>query len=209
ATSGETTSRLAARFDLQVAVNGSHFFPFRSETPWDYYPRRGEPVDVLGVAVSDHEPYSQSFSQWPKFCFEEERAYLCGAEGMKSAPHAISGQRLLVRRGSRNANMQGPLPQEPLPRTAVGIDASGKKVWLVVVDGRQKNYSEGLSLFELGDFLQQLGAYYALNLDGGGSTTMVAEMDGRLKVLNAPYHVHIPMRERPVANALGVSIREP
>lgn len=57
------------------------------------------------------------------------------------------------------------------PRTAIGILESGDYV-MVVSDGRT-DASEGLSLYELADFLKGLGAVTAYNLDGGGSSTMV------------------------------------
>lgn len=58
------------------------------------------------------------------------------------------------------------------PRTAVGIDASGKTAYLAVVDGRRSD-SKGMTMTELAAFMQQIGAYNAMNLDGGGSSTMV------------------------------------
>ena len=57
------------------------------------------------------------------------------------------------------------------PRTAIGILENGDYV-MVVSDGRT-DASEGLSLYELADFLKGLGAVTAYNLDGGGSSTMV------------------------------------
>lgn len=57
------------------------------------------------------------------------------------------------------------------PRTAIGIIEQGHYM-LVVSDGRTKE-SEGLTLLELAEFMQALGAQTAYNLDGGGSTTMV------------------------------------
>lgn len=80
------------------------------------------------------------------------------------------------------------------PRTAVGISADSSRIYLVVVDGRQES-SVGMSLEELADFIVDVGAYEALNLDGGGSTTLV--IDG--EVVNSPSDEE---GERPVANAL-------
>lgn len=57
------------------------------------------------------------------------------------------------------------------PRTAIGILENGDYV-MVVSDGRTDE-SEGLSLYELAEFMQKLGVVTAYNLDGGGSTTMV------------------------------------
>ncbi|MBQ8131530.1 MAG: phosphodiester glycosidase family protein [Bacilli bacterium] len=57
------------------------------------------------------------------------------------------------------------------PRTAIGIVDSNHYVF-VVSDGRTSE-SEGLSLYQLGTFLKNLGVSKAYNLDGGGSSTMV------------------------------------
>jgi hypothetical protein len=66
------------------------------------------------------------------------------------------------------------------PRTGVGVTADGQ-ILLVTVDGRQKK-SKGMTLDEFGKLFQSLGATWALNLDGGGSTTMVV----RDRIVNVP-----------------------
>lgn len=58
------------------------------------------------------------------------------------------------------------------PRTGIGVRADGKII-LVVVDGRRKRWSLGPTLFGFARIMKDLGAVQALNLDGGGSTTMV------------------------------------
>ena len=94
---------------------------------------------------------------------------------------------------------------EPHPRTAVGIDRAGKTLVILLVDGRQPNYSEGVLLPELAELMHEFGIWDGINLDGGGSTTLVAEgKDGRPVVLNCPIDNRIPGRERPVANHLGI-----
>ena len=60
------------------------------------------------------------------------------------------------------------------PRTALGVRADGTLL-LLTVDGRQPEHSVGMSLPELTALLRELGAVDAINLDGGGSTTMVVE----------------------------------
>lgn len=82
------------------------------------------------------------------------------------------------------------------PRTGIGFSRHGTIVYFVTVDGRQQS-SVGMSLIEFGDLMIELGCHQALNLDGGGSTTMVVEG----KVMNSPSDAN---GERPVANALLV-----
>ncbi len=59
------------------------------------------------------------------------------------------------------------------PRTAIGWRDGGRMLLWVVVDGRQAPYSDGMTLAEVTALFQQLGATDAINLDGGGSTTLV------------------------------------
>lgn len=83
------------------------------------------------------------------------------------------------------------------PRTAIGW-TTDRRLLLVVVDGRQPAWSDGMSLDELTWLFQRLGASDALNLDGGGSTAMV--VNGA--VVNRPSDRE---GERAVGNALAVS----
>ena len=85
------------------------------------------------------------------------------------------------------------------PRTMIGSGADGA-IWLVTVDGRQPQRSVGMTLVELRDFARRLGLVNALNLDGGGSTTMWVE--GR--VVNSPSDA---AGERQVSDALIVAPR--
>jgi hypothetical protein len=84
---------------------------------------------------------------------------------------------------------------DPNPRTAVGTTPDGKLV-VVVVDGREYGYSAGMTLRRLADFMIELGCRDAINLDGGGSSTMW--LNGR--IANRPSDP----TERPVSSALVV-----
>lgn len=83
------------------------------------------------------------------------------------------------------------------PRTAAGVSHDGRTVYLVTVDGRQPRLSVGMDLHELASYMHTLGCSEALNLDGGGSTTMV--VGGQ--VVNQPSDLRGP---RPVTNSLLV-----
>jgi exopolysaccharide biosynthesis protein len=80
------------------------------------------------------------------------------------------------------------------PRAAIGIDRKGA-VHIVAVDGRQPGHSDGMTLQELGDFLLAHGITDAMNLDGGGSTTLI--VGGH--IVNRPSDAS---GERAVSNAL-------
>ncbi|MFG2710712.1 phosphodiester glycosidase family protein [Streptomyces goshikiensis] len=109
--------------------------------------------------------------------------------------------------GGREALVVAGIPQDhdgepnntPAPRTAVGFSRDGRRVRLVAVDGRQRD-SGGLTLTGLGRMMRRLGAYEALNLDGGGSTTLLAGLSGAtaLALENSPSDG----TPRPVPNGL-------
>ncbi len=82
------------------------------------------------------------------------------------------------------------------PRTGIGISKDSTKLFLFTVDGRQES-SSGMSLKEFADLMLRHGVYQGLNLDGGGSTTMV--IDG--KVVNHPSD---KTGERPVGSCLVI-----
>lgn len=83
------------------------------------------------------------------------------------------------------------------PRTAVAYDPEAGRLWVMVVDGRQGSYSSGMTLAEMTAALSATDAAEALNLDGGGSSVMVAH--GR--TMNRPSDED---GERAVRNALAV-----
>jgi hypothetical protein len=85
------------------------------------------------------------------------------------------------------------------PRTAAGVRADGMIV-LAVVDGRQPKVGVGMTIDELAALMAELGCVDAINLDGGGSTTMAVKG----QVVNSPSD---PAGERTVSDALLVFIR--
>ncbi len=74
------------------------------------------------------------------------------------------------------------------PRSAVGTNKDGSKVYFITVDGRQDGYSDGMDLTEFANYIKSKGIYDAINLDGGGSTTMAARQPGDMypSVINQP-----------------------
>ncbi|MEK4285436.1 S-layer homology domain-containing protein [Ureibacillus sp. FSL K6-0165] len=77
--------------------------------------------------------------------------------------------------------------REVAPRTVVAVSKDKKTVHFITVDGRQ-SHSKGMNMKELADYLVSLGVDTAINLDGGGSTTMAMRKYGSndVVVVNKP-----------------------
>ncbi|MFC4607413.1 phosphodiester glycosidase family protein [Streptomyces maoxianensis] len=114
---------------------------------------------------------------------------------------AVGGRELLVVDGVPQ-NHEGAGNNTAAPRTAVGFSKDGGAMQVITVDGRQAD-SGGVTLTELGLMMKQAGAYSALNLDGGGSSTLVAREPGSdaLQVENSPSDGS----ERTVPNGLALT----
>ena len=82
---------------------------------------------------------------------------------------AVGGRQHLLSVGQKVAVSDTSLE----PRTAVGVTSDGKKVILLIVDGRRSSYSVGASYAILQNILLAFGAYDGINLDGGGSSTFL------------------------------------
>jgi hypothetical protein len=124
---------------------------------------------------------------------------------LDSARHIINGAGLLRRDGVPLTDWSGEglrgegFTHTRHPRTIIGRDRAGA-IWLAAVDGRQPDYSIGMTFVDLQRLADRLDLTDALNLDGGGSTTMVI----RGQVVNRPSD---PTGARPVADAIIVTPR--
>lgn len=111
---------------------------------------------------------------------------LTTSEEWNGLEHIVGGTPLLVHNGCLVEDFKPEQTTESFlvnkhPRTAIGIKNNGDWVF-VVVDGRFYGFLGGMTMKELSQFMLDLGCVEALNLDGGGSSTMVIEG----KVINEP-----------------------
>ena len=112
---------------------------------------------------------------------------------LKDAQTALGGGPALLKEGQPTQFQSSDARH---PRSAIGWNA--EFFFLVQVDGRQPGLSVGMSLAELAAHLRRLGCTDALNLDGGGSSTLWA----RGQVMNTPSEGS----ERPMGNALLITL---
>jgi Phosphodiester glycosidase len=153
------------------------------------------------------KPYYAAQDEVPAICFRAQQK----AEIVRSGAcpvgttQAISGNEIFLTHG-QPAGQPSQWSRDwdkPYPRTAIGLDRLGAKVWLIVIDGKQPLYSEGATMKDLGAIAANLGIDSALNLDGGGSVTLAIATQNGSTVLNSPIQSKIPTWERPIANHLG------
>jgi exopolysaccharide biosynthesis protein len=201
-----TTSDFLKKFKLKLAINASYFSPFYERTPWDYYPRTGDRAAAVGEVIANGDRYSTGHQDWAVLCISSQNVATIAENGTcpPGTLNGIVGRELLVRNGRVTPEKFADSDRDkPYPRIAVGIDRSGKKLWLVIVDGKQPLYSEGFTKAELAKLFTDLQVDKAVNFDGGGSTTLAIAAGDGAQVLNAPIHVKLPTTERPVANQIG------
>lgn len=91
------------------------------------------------------------------------------------------------------------------PRTCLGIKPDGSII-LFAVDGRRPGYSMGMTLTEVANYLVEKGCVSAINLDGGGSTTMMIRLpgDSEASIVNKPSDG----KERSVSNGLLLVVKD-
>lgn len=195
-----TTSRFLSEFSQHIAINGDGFtyLPAGSAS----CAAGGDPVKVNGYAASKGNIYNTKTAA-SIFMNVNNEVTLEKAKG--TVYNAVSGDRIVLRAGQRVADLAVGTPD---PRTAIGLTQNGRGVILMVVDGRQPGYSQGVTLHELVDMLLAFGAYSGINMDGGGSSSLVIKgTDGQPRVLNSPIDSNTPGKERAVANHLGIVVR--
>lgn len=130
--------------------------------------------------------------------------YQLGIDPPMELETAVGGHVVLVAGGEPLSGLPSPGGSRA-SRTAVGINSEAKTVFFVTVDGTSS--LAGVTMDELALFMSQMGADQALNLDGGGSTTMVARKLGEFKpeLVSQPYY----KAERSLPNAIGIFNRAP
>lgn len=178
------TSTFAKQHDAAAAVNGT-FFDIENGGSVDFI-KVGDSVYATnrldnGVTRAGHQRSAivinngmLSIEKWDGTADWERQ--LKGQDVMVSGP-------LLRVNGTDETLDSGSFAETRHPRTAVGV--AGNKVIMLTVDGRQTN-SAGMSLFELSRIMRWLGCSAAINLDGGGSTTLWVDGATDNGVVNYP-----------------------
>jgi len=207
-TAGMTVSRFVENHGLQVAVNANFF------DPQEYYLAEGTPMYVSGLQVSEGKVVS------PQNTAERTASVLFDVANRATVVHtnwpavptigvysAVTGDYPVVVKGVNIGRQYLNRPgfiHDTNPRTAIGVSLDRRFLYLLCIDGRQ-SHSTGAYDFETGAWMLLVGAYDAVNMDGGGSATMAMESStGESVRINLPSAVADSGKERTVGSHFGV-----
>ncbi|MCF7838869.1 MAG: phosphodiester glycosidase family protein [Candidatus Marinimicrobia bacterium] len=199
-------ARRAEGLNMVAAVNASGWRPWNELSRWRKEIQPYPYADQLGLTISDGVLVCESPGR-PSLIFDRD-----GRPSLRLAPPnasradirvAVSGQIFVLRNGKaegRNTRAE--------PRTGYGLSADGRQVFLMTIDGRRTGYSEGATHREVGEWLRHFGAWEGLNMDGGGSTTLVllSPDQSRARIVNRPSGL---WGARAVGSNLGVYYEHP
>lgn len=178
----------------------------------------GDLRQVIGLVVSDGWLFSyprmgQSNLWDPAMAFRADGSAYCGyISGVTTERLGVAGigyengqiGTLLVENGVNRGATARVSPTVADPRTVAGVSADGRTLILAAIDGRT-GASQGMTLPEAANLLLEFGAYNGVNLDGGGSTTMVLRPPG-----GSPTLINLTTgSQRAVACHLGFRVLPP
>ncbi|MDP7205237.1 MAG: phosphodiester glycosidase family protein [Pirellulaceae bacterium] len=176
--------KLAARPSVLAYVNTNPWDSFpddQGKKNRNWYP--GQPVDIHGLAGTRGKMRSTMGPGNTSVWFDAQGHVHLGHQQDDQPQEATTGFQLILSGGKVTASEGGARH----PRTAIGTDKQGNILWLVVVDGRQRDYSEGMNIHELASTMKEIGCWAATNMDGGGSSIMgLVDKDGKMQVINSP-----------------------
>lgn len=205
-------SEVAARDHYDIAVNGDFFI---AKATRDIEGKntgyvKGKAATPVGTAMTDGRLWHQNTNRPYLEFTATNTAIIVPARSDRpvdpAARQIVGGGQIIVSDDHAIA-YHNAFATNRHPRTAGGLSDGGRELTLFVVDGRQPSLSIGMTLAQLSKEMLKLGCDNAINLDGGGSTTLVYRdsATGQLKVLNSPSDG----KERSVADVLEIKVNAP
>jgi exopolysaccharide biosynthesis protein len=191
---------LFERFGALAAVNTNAFAGIPNDKTIGVGWFEGRPVDIQGMVTAGGKMISPTQEGRTAFWLSTSNKPHIGNPGSgDTVDEAVSdwGSVLMV----DGRILPDSATRVVHPRTAIGFDDTGKWLLLMVVDGRQPLYSEGVSLYELAFLFRERGCTQAVNVDGGGSSIMlIRDATGKPKTMNKPSDT----KHRPIPVMLGI-----
>jgi|GEM_PF-545709 len=151
--------------NMLVAVNSSPWSPW--EEPWNH-----QYADNTGLLVSEGELVAPSTGRPSFIVYKDGRMTfkkLASSASLTNIQTAVSGFSIVLADGVILAKNDS---DRLAPRTGFGLSHDRRYLTFFVVDGRQPEYSQGASIYEVAEWLRYFGADSGMNMDGGGSTTL-------------------------------------
>ncbi|MBQ6352652.1 MAG: phosphodiester glycosidase family protein, partial [Lentisphaeria bacterium] len=186
--------------NMVVAVNASPW------TPWAP-PFTHKFADPPGLNISDGVIVGNRRGNNPVFVvYRDGSVDIVSKVPRSDIPRikdAVSGFFLLVKNGKVLPDT-GVTSRECHPRTAYGLSADRRYLYIMALDGRQRKWSLGATGSETGRFLLEAGASDVINMDGGGSTTLCYWDKRRKKPVMVNRQSSTGNSMRPVATNLGI-----
>jgi hypothetical protein len=193
-TDGLKTTTFLTKYKCRAAINAA---------PYDIvHEEEGKPVDVVSLNISRGELISAETGWFGGLMMTKDKKVRISWPPLDTngVYNALAGFQIVLQDGE-NIGVDKAIH----PRTAVGVSKDGNTFYWLVIDGRHPDYSEGATTRDVGIWLAGLGAWEGLNLDGGGSTTLVLQQpDGTARIMNRPIHGGVPGAERVNGSHLGV-----
>lgn len=188
--------------NVVVAVNTSPWDPW--EPPWNHrFARLSRLTVVDGEVISHTLKPGQMLLVWKDLTAVITNDLAAADFGKVALAHPGFG--IIMRGGVVPARQPGAAPSLA-PRTAFGVSADGRYLYMLVVDGRQPEWSHGADATDVAALLKDAGASDAMNMDGGGSSTLVTlGADGKT-IVRRNRHEPSYRGYRPVALSMGVAV---
>ena len=189
---------------MVVAANAAAWSPWKA--PWNH-----TYADTLGLHISNGVVVSERGKMsYPSFYVDRKGTPHIGhripKEQYKEILHAVSGFGYVLREGKILAKKpDGKKKIYLAPRTSYGLSRDKRYFYILVVDGRQPLRSKGADMYDLGKMMLEAGAYTALNMDGGGSSSLVYwdEKENKAHFVNQ----HRLGIQRKVGASLGIILK--
>jgi len=171
----------------------------------------GQPIKNVGIVISQGKLLSPANSRYDALVFYKDgrtailSQALITSSSIEEIKNAVGGFHQILLEGELTERAHNSEPRHP--RSAAGLSADGRYLYLLVIDGRQ-TASIGATEGETASLLLSIGSHNGINFDGGGSSALALRFpDGSVKVANTPVHKTIPGQERAVASCLGIRIK--
>ena len=189
--------KVKAGENMVLTVNGTPFAPW--QPPWNH-----PYADGQGLLVNDGVLVAPPRRSRPGFIVKKDGTFALESykakDDLSHIRYAFSGFSVVLKKDK----IVDKNDRREAPRTGFGMSADCKTLYIITADGRQPEYSMGLTTWEVGEMLRYFGASDGLNMDGGGSTTLYIRNASGMKRLTH----YIRGYDRSLGAVLGISLEK-